>query len=188
MKIKNPFQSATKKFISKEIENQLYAKASEDMEKNQIHKGIWTRAFAKSEGNENKQKAIYIELMVQHYKDEIAAGEEIEKILMSETEKELAKKAEENQRQQEAEQKKQAEKAWNHPDAVAARAKQNKAVMFVLIFIGIGLISLFIMIVIEESKETQIQQERIEEFDKCMKSDTNESREEKFKRCINLGN
>ena len=123
MKIKNPFQSATKRFISKEIENQLYAKASEDMENNLIHKGIWTRAFAKADGNESKQKAIYIELMVQHYKDEIAAGEEIEKILMSEAEKELARQAEENKIRQEAKRKKQEEEAWNHPDAVAARAK-----------------------------------------------------------------
>ena len=121
--MKNPFQSATKRFISKEIENQLYAKASEDMENNTIHKGIWTRAFAKADGNESRQKAIYIELMVQHYKDEIAAGEEIEKILMSEAEKELARLAEENKIRQEAERKKQEEAAWNHPDAVAARAK-----------------------------------------------------------------
>jgi len=123
MKIKNPFQSATKRFISKEIENQLYEKASEDIENNLIHKGIWTRAFAKADGNESRQKAIYIELMVQHYKDEIAAGEEIEKILMSEAEKELARQAEENKKRQEAERKKQEEAAWNHPDAVAARAK-----------------------------------------------------------------
>ncbi len=121
--MKNPFQSATKRFISKEIENQLYAKASEDMENNLIHKGIWTRAFAKADGNESRQKAIYIELMVQHYKDEIAAGEEIEKILMSEAEKEDARQAEANKIRQEAERKKQEEAAWNHPDAVAARAK-----------------------------------------------------------------
>ena len=37
-----------------------------------------------AEGNEAKQKALYIELMVQHYKDEIRAGEELEMILKTE--------------------------------------------------------------------------------------------------------
>ena len=91
--IKNPFSSATKRFITKEAENQLYAKASEDMEKNIIHKGIWTRAFAKAEGNETKQKALYIELMVQHYKDEIRAGKELAMILKTEEERLQAEEA-----------------------------------------------------------------------------------------------
>ena len=37
MKIKNPFQSATEKLLTKEIEDMLYAKASEDIENNQIN-------------------------------------------------------------------------------------------------------------------------------------------------------
>ena len=111
--MKNPFSSATKRFITKEAENQLYAKASEDMENNIIHKGIWTRAFAKAEGNEAKQKALYIELMVQHYKDEIRAGEELEMILKTEEERAQAQAA-----------IKAAEKAER--DAEAARIKQEE--------------------------------------------------------------
>jgi len=87
MKIKNPFQSATDRLLTKEAEHLLYAKASEDMENNILDRGIWTKAFAQANGDEQKQKAIYIELIVDHYKDEIRAGEEFEKIMMSHAEK-----------------------------------------------------------------------------------------------------
>ena len=151
--IKNPFSSATKRFITKEAENQLYAKASEDMEKNIIHKGIWTRAFAKAEGNEAKQKALYIELMVQHYKDEIRAGEELEMILKTEEERAQAqaaiKAAEKAERDAEAARIKQEEEDerkrieyLNSPEgkAEAEAEERNAKIILVIFFIGLFLL------------------------------------------------
>ena len=106
MKFKNPFQSATDRLISKEVEHKLYEKASIDIENNDIDKGVWTKAFSKAGGDEVKQKAIYIELMVEHYKDEIRAGEEIAKVLATE-----AEKAKERQRQEEILRQERAEEA-----------------------------------------------------------------------------
>ena len=86
MRFKNPWVSATKRLLTKEAEHALYEKAANDIELNNIHKGIWTKAFSLSEGNEQKQKAKYIELMVEYYKDLILAGEEVEDIIASEEE------------------------------------------------------------------------------------------------------
>ena len=96
MKFRNPFQSATDKLISKEVEHKLYEKASIDIENGSIDRGVMTKAFSNAQGDEVKQKAIYIELMVEHYKDEIRAGEELAKVLATE-----ADKAKERQRQEE---------------------------------------------------------------------------------------
>ena len=60
-----------------------------------IEKGIWTKAFAKANGDEVKQKAIYIELIVQHYKNQIEAGEELANILATEEEKRKKREAKE---------------------------------------------------------------------------------------------
>ena len=88
MKFKTPFKSATDRLISKEEERQLYEKAGLDIENNNIDKGLWVKALGKAEGDEVKQKGIYIELMVEHYRDEIRAGEELAKILATEANKE----------------------------------------------------------------------------------------------------
>ena len=104
MKFKNPFQSATDRLLSKEVEHQLYEKAATDIENNDIDKGVWTKAFSKAGGDEVKQKAIYIELMVEHYRDEIRAGEEIAKVLATEADKEK-----ERQRQKEIERQERVE-------------------------------------------------------------------------------
>ena len=109
MKLRNPFQSATDRLISKEVEHKLYEKASIDIENNDIDKGVWTKAFSKAGGDEVKQKAIYIELMVEHYRDEIRAGEEITKVLATEADKaQKRQKEEEFFRQQRAEEEKEA--------------------------------------------------------------------------------
>ena len=110
MKFKNPFQSATDRFISKEVEHKLYEKASIDIENNDIDKGVWTKAFSNADGNEAKQKAIYIELIVEHYRDEIKAGEEIAKVLATEAEKAKNRQREEEFfRQQELEEEREAQ-------------------------------------------------------------------------------
>ena len=79
MKFGNPFSSIDK-LAAAEEENKIYEKIANDIDKNIIDKGIWTKAFSKSEGNLDKQKAIYIELMFQHYKKKQDAEKEIEKV------------------------------------------------------------------------------------------------------------
>ena len=79
MKFGHPFSSIDK-LAAAEEENKIYEKIANDIDKNIIDKGIWTKAFSKSEGNLDKQKAIYIELMFQHYKKKQDAEKEIEKV------------------------------------------------------------------------------------------------------------
>jgi len=93
MKFNKPFQSATDRLLSEEAENSLYEKAANDIENEIIEKGIWTKAFAQANGDEVKQKAIYIELIVQHYKNQIEAGEELNNILATEEEKRKKREA-----------------------------------------------------------------------------------------------
>jgi hypothetical protein len=129
MKFRNPFQSAIKRNFLKEAELKLYEKVAKDIENNDINNGVWTKAFAKSNGDVAKQKSIYIELMVELYEDRLRAEEELEVILASAANKEKAEKqeqeAQQQARQKEAERKKRGEEAWNHPDAVAERAKAS---------------------------------------------------------------
>ncbi|MDB9885163.1 hypothetical protein OAC94_00985 [Gammaproteobacteria bacterium] len=87
MKFKTPFQSATQRLLNAEAENSLYEKAASDIEANIIDKGLWTKAFAEADGNEIRQKALYIKMIVRQYKDEILAGAELAAILASEEEK-----------------------------------------------------------------------------------------------------
>ena len=47
---------------------------------------MWAKALSKADGNEEKQKAIYIELLVDYFKKEIAAGKELASILAREEE------------------------------------------------------------------------------------------------------
>lgn len=116
MKFNKPFQSATDKLLSEEAENSLYEKAANDIENEIIEKGIWTKAFAKAHGDEVKQKAIYIELIVQHYKNQIEAGEELANILATEEEKRKRREAKEAARA--------AEYARKHPPMDKEKAEE----------------------------------------------------------------
>ena len=98
MKFKNPFQSATEKVISTSEENKLYEKVTVAIENNDIDKGVWTKAFTQADGDTTKQKVIYIELMVEHYKDKIRAREELETILVTAVNKDKATQEEALQR------------------------------------------------------------------------------------------
>ena len=72
--------SPTEKFLSKEAEYSLYALVHESIEKGDKDTGIWAAAFSKAEGDEQKAKALYIELMVERLKNAIKANEEIKGI------------------------------------------------------------------------------------------------------------
>ena len=79
--------TATDKLLSKEAEYALHEKVGKDLERGEKNLGVWTKAIAEVEGDEQKIEAKYIELMVQHLKDEIAAGAELAEILEEEHEK-----------------------------------------------------------------------------------------------------
>ena len=81
MKFKNPFSSPLKDFLTEAEETALYEKAATEIENGIINKGLWTKALSAADGNEEKQKAIYIELLVDYFKKEIAAGKELASIL-----------------------------------------------------------------------------------------------------------
>ena len=132
MKFSNPFQSKIDKLISKEEENNLYEKASSEFEANIINKGLWTKAFTKAKGIEEKQKYIYIELMVEYYKDQIMAGKELADILATEEEK---RKKEEDiikamkwktETQEEEDKKKKEEEDWlKTPEGKEEKRKED---------------------------------------------------------------
>lgn len=84
MKLRNPFQSATEKVISTSEENRLYEKVTTAIENNDIDKGVWTKAFTQANGDTTKQKVIYIELMVEHYKNLMLAEQELEEVRLAE--------------------------------------------------------------------------------------------------------
>ena len=52
-------------FLTKEKLYSIYEKVADDIEQGFKDKGVWTKAFADSGGDLQKQKAIYIELMVE---------------------------------------------------------------------------------------------------------------------------
>jgi len=49
----------------------IYAAALSEIQSGSVRPGVWAKAFADSEGDENKCKALYIRLRVQHEKDRI---------------------------------------------------------------------------------------------------------------------
>ena len=145
MKFSNPFKSATEKFITAEAENALYEKAANDIEANIIDKGIWTKAFARAKGDEAKQKAIYIELMVDYYTNLIKAGEELAEILKTKEEKEFQQKYKQKKEQEKKEaeykmmserQKKEqnAEEYWRSPEGIKEQQEENHNAFIVIIF------------------------------------------------------
>lgn len=80
--------SPTKKFLSKEETYHLYGIVHEQVEQGYKDKGVWAVAFSKSEGDLQKSKALYIELMVERIKDAIEAGKELSELFSIDTEKE----------------------------------------------------------------------------------------------------
>tara|TARA_B100000282_G_scaffold208688_1_gene153539 strand:- start:47 stop:520 length:474 start_codon:yes stop_codon:yes gene_type:complete len=140
MKFSNPFQSKIDKLISKEEENSLYEKASSEFEANIINKGLWTKAFTKAKGIKEKQEYIYIELMVEYYKDQIMAGKELADILAIEEEK---KKKEEDikamwqkkETQEDIDRKKKEEEEWlKTPEGKEEKRKEDFIFALFVIF------------------------------------------------------
>ena len=59
-----------KKNFQQENDDVLYEYVMEEMESKEPLKGLWAKAIAHSEGNNNKAKSLYIQYRVQALKDE----------------------------------------------------------------------------------------------------------------------
>jgi hypothetical protein len=71
MKIPN-FESLLNKFkATSEIDEIVYSIVVDEIQRKEISKGLWAKAFSKSEGNEQKAKAIYIQLRADVIKAEL---------------------------------------------------------------------------------------------------------------------
>jgi len=155
MKFSNPFQSKIDKLISKEAENDLYEKAASEFEANIINKGLWTKAFTKAKGIEEKQKYIYIELMVEYYKDQIMAGKELADILATEEEK---RKKEEDiikamkwktETQEDIDRKKKEEEEWlKTPEAKEEKRKEDFIFALFVIFPAVLMIVILCFLIL----------------------------------------
>jgi len=88
------FKSATEKLVSKEVEYKLHEKVLRDLANDKKDLGIWGKAFVDADGDEQKAKAIYITLMVQHYKDTTKSEAELEAIWNENYQREQAEKEE----------------------------------------------------------------------------------------------
>ena len=97
----NPFKSASDRVLSKEAEHQIYEKITQDIKSSNINKGVWAKAFAKSGGDETKQKAIYLELMFEYQKEKIKAEQEQAKIKRIQEAENRRKRAEVEYKRQE---------------------------------------------------------------------------------------
>ena len=84
------WKGKNEKYLLQKYKDSLYEKVQEDLTNDIIDKGVWARAYAKSEGDENKTKALYIEYKVQ---DLILEGEAI-----NETMEKIARKNEQENR------------------------------------------------------------------------------------------
>ena len=88
------FKSATEKLITKEVEYKLHEKVLRDLANDKKDLGVWGKAFVDADGDEQKAKAIYITLMVQHYKDTAKSEAELEAIWNENYQREQAQKEE----------------------------------------------------------------------------------------------
>ena len=60
----------SKAALGRVAEEELYELAYEEVESGKRRPGLWAKAIAKSGGSEQKAKSLYIELLVQKYKDQ----------------------------------------------------------------------------------------------------------------------
>jgi hypothetical protein len=56
--------------VSRLIEERLYEQVAEEITTGKLRTGLWTKALANAEGNNEKAEGIYIKLRIQSLKDE----------------------------------------------------------------------------------------------------------------------
>ena len=84
------FKSATEKLVSKEVEYKLHEKVLRDVANDKKDLGVWGKAFVDADGDDKKTEAVYVKLMVQHYKDTAKSETELEAIWNENYQKEQA--------------------------------------------------------------------------------------------------
>jgi len=60
-----------KKIINRDNDEFLYGEVLTEMDNGTIHKNLWAKAMAMSEGNDAKAKSLYMQYRVQKIKDEL---------------------------------------------------------------------------------------------------------------------
>ena len=150
-KVKSAFgYTATNRLVNKEAEYRLYEKVSQELANGEKDAGVWTAAFTKSEGDEKKAEAKYIELMVQRYKDSIEAGLELEEILESNFEANLKRKEKEREAEKERERKRteEEEKVKLRKVGVPIEGTSNEppsvSILFLLVLIPLFVVGLLL--------------------------------------------
>lgn len=63
-------QLKSKAALGRVAEEKLYEDAYEELDSGRRRPGLWAKAIARSGGSEEKAKSLYIELLVQKYRDE----------------------------------------------------------------------------------------------------------------------
>ena len=129
MKFKNPFSSPLKDFLTEAEETALYEQAATEIENGIMNKGLWAKALSKADGNEEKQKAIYIELLVDYLKKEIAAGKELASILDKEKQAELKRNKTSSSKQKKSQNKKTYRPKGNPKNSIRYKGEQEKTEM-----------------------------------------------------------
>ena len=60
-------------------EDWVYEKVAEEIERNDLRKGLWLKASSEAMGDDKKARAIYVKLRVRQFVDELELAEKIEK-------------------------------------------------------------------------------------------------------------
>ncbi len=72
------FWLMSKTSIDAKVEEQIYAKAAQEISNNQLNSGVMAKAYSQSNGDENKAKALYIQIrvkqLIQSYHDDVRRG------------------------------------------------------------------------------------------------------------------
>ena len=145
--------SKTKKLISKELLYSFYNIVSQEIQQGTKDEGVWAKSFADAQGDEQKTKAIYIELMVERL------------ILKHEAELELKKKEEKSKQIEREQQEKRnrlneqlREEGWRESDRLI-KELQTKSLLktkigsILNIIFAINLLLVFPIWVVVENKK-----------------------------------
>lgn len=108
----------TAKAIDRLVDERLFELALEEIEVNEIRKGIWAKALSQSNGNMDVAKSLYIKLRVDAMKDEATITEALQEEISQREEKQAKQKKYDDLY------KKQTQQA-NHDAEQAARIKEE---------------------------------------------------------------
>ena len=116
-------------------EDWVYEKVAEEIERNELRKGLWLKASSEALGDDKKARAIYVKLRVRQFVDELELATKIkEERKQQATQEAQARAAQEDARAQAAKRKERLEEVQK-----PAEQEENTAAL-VLIALGIFLI------------------------------------------------